>query len=531
MRVFLSLCLVCLSTPAFALAPPCNSGTVYEDRNGNGQRDAGEHGLAGIRVSDGQHIVSTDAQGAYHLGVDGVRSSFVIKPAGYRAALRPDGLPDTWRTIQYQTPPTLRFGGVPQAFPMCRDYGLQRERKPAKAMDVLLFGDPQPKSTIDVGYYERDIVAPLVGHTPARLGLTMGDLVNDDLSLYPALKAVDAKLGLPWLHTPGNHDLDFDAVRDEDSLQSFRQAFGPDTYAWEEPQANFIVLDDVIYRPGQKPAYVGGLREDQFAFLEAYLAGADPGRLLVISVHIPFFDDAAPGVETFRRADRTRLFGLLRKFPRVLLLSAHTHAQKHYFHGPENGWLGAQPLHEFNVGAACGAYWSGVKDADGIPSATMADGTPNGYAVLSLTAKDYRLRWFPARGPESAQIGLHAPKVLRRGAYPAYGVFANYYMGDAQSRVEYRIDEGEWKPMVRVVQADPAMLAENIADDLAPGLRGFDRSPEAEASVHLWRGALPTTLAAGEHRIEVRAFDRWRGEVRASSSYRLDETGAGAGNR
>ncbi len=68
---------------------------------------------------------------------------------------------------------------------------------------------------------------------------------------------------------------------------------------------------------------------------------------------------------------------------------------------------------------------------------------------------------------------------------------------------------------------DPALLAENMRDDLADGLRGYDRSPEAEPSPHLWRGALPTKLEAGEHVIEVRAFDRWRGEVRASARYRL----------
>ena len=42
-------------------------------------------------------------------------------------------------------------------------------------------------------------------------------------------------------------------------------------------------------------------------------------------------------------------------------------------------------------------------------------------------------------------------------------------------------------------------------------------------SAHLWRAALPTRLAAGEHRIDVRAFDRWRGEVTASTSYSLLE--------
>jgi len=54
-------------------------------------------------------------------------------------------------------------------------------------------------------------------------------------------------------------------------------------------------------------------------------------------------------------------------------------------------------------------------------------------------------------------------------------------------------------------------------------LRGFDRSPEAAVSPHLWRGALPTKLAAGVHQVDVRAFDRWRGEVTATTRYTLLE--------
>ena len=64
-------------------------------------------------------------------------------------------------------------------------------------------------------------------------------------------------------------------------------------------------------------------------------------------------------------------------------------------------------------------------------------------------------------------------------------------------------------------------VLENMRDDVADALRGYDRSPEAEASPHLWRGALPTDLPEGEHAVEVRAFDRWRGERSARTSYRL----------
>ena len=389
---------------------------------------------------------------------------------------------------------------------------------------VLVFGDPQVKSAREVDYYRRDIVEPLRGRHGAQLGITLGDVVDDVPALHPVVKAETARLGIPWLYAPGNHDVDPDATDDAGSLRSFNREIGPDTFIRETGLANFVVLDDVIVLPGRKPAYIGGFREDQFLLLEARLPKLRKDRLLVLAMHIPLFEEA--GKDSFRDEDRARLFALLKPFPHVLVLSAHSHAQRHVFHDADDGWQGATPLHEYNVGAACGSYWSGVEDAAGIPDAMMADGTPNGYAVLTVKpGGDYALAWHNARDATDSQIGLHAPKVLRRGAYPAWGVFANVYMGMDDTRVEYRVDDGEWMPMKRVLQPDPALLVENMRDDLSEALRGYDRSPEAEPSPHLWRAALPTKLEAGEHRIEVRAFDRWRGEVRASTTYRLEEAG------
>lgn len=520
----LILCLMLLaSLPSAARVAGCNAGVVFEDLDGDGRRDRNEPALAGVLVSDGQRLVRTGADGRWSLPIDGDHTVFVIKPAGFAFPTGADGLPVFWRHVQPRTGPSLRFGGIPAARPRCHDFALRRARPSDDTLEVLVFADPQPKTARDVGYYGRDIVGPLAraanGGPAADLGLTLGDVVSDNLALYPAMNRLTASLRTPWLHAAGNHDLDFDAATDEDSLRSFRRTFGPDTFAWEEPQASFIVLDDVIWRPGQSPAYVGGLRESQFAFLEAYLATQPRDRRIVLAAHIPFFDE--PGRETFRRADRERLFALLAPFEKVLLLTGHGHVQRHHRHGPADGWHGGGTLHEYNVGAACGGYWSGPFDAEGLPDSRMSDGTPNGYATARFTADGgYDLRWHVARGQGEA-LHLHAPRVLRQGAYPAAGVYANVYMGEADTRVEYRIAGGEWRPMARVDEADPALRWENLQDDTSPTLRAYDRLPEAEASTHLWRGRLPTDLAEGEHLVEVRAFDRWRGEVRASVVYRL----------
>lgn len=534
--------LLAIALPAGATASDdvaCSGGLVFADANGNGRRDHGEAGIAGVAISNGRVVERTDADGRYMLAPSPDYPLFVVKPATHVPGRRADGLPDHWRGAGDGV---SGGAGARECRPFALvPYGPSPNR--SEALDVLVFGDPQVKSKTDVGYFERDIVEPLMrdvaidmGHgfgrfhfkgLAADLGLSLGDIVDDALSLYPDVIAATTRLGVPWLHAPGNHDLDLAAGTDAASLATFRHHFGPDTFAWEEPEATFVVLDDVIHLPGGRPAYIGGLREDQFQFLDAYLPSVPRDRLLVLALHIPLFDTGGRG--TFRAADRQRLFDRLAQFPKVLVLSAHSHVQQHVWHGADAGWAGDSPLHEYNVGATCGAFWSGAPDEAGIPDATMADGTPNGYARLRvMKSGDYTLAWHPARlgtgGTARTQaMHLHAPRVLRRGAYPAWGVYANIYMGDADTRVEYRVGSGEWRPMRRVEQPDPTLLAENARDDASDVLRGFDRSPEAKPSSHLWRGALPTDLGAGEHRVQVRAFDRWQGEQRAELSYRLDE--------
>lgn len=522
--ILLSL-LLCLPAVTFADAAVQVNGLVFEDRNGNAQRDADEPGIVGVKLSNGSDIVRSDASGRYRIAVASGQTVFVIKPPGYRLPLGDDALPAFWRHHLPEGSASLRYAGIaPTALDAAGwDVPLQIDPPSQQAFEMLIFGDPQPKSLLDVDYYARDIVDPLIGNHTARLGISLGDIVDDDLSLYPAMKAVTARLGLPWLHVAGNHDLDFDAPHDAQSLHSFRAAFGPDTFAWEDSDISIVGLDNVIYLSGQQPGYIGGLRADQFEFLAAYLATLPKQRLLVLAAHIPFFDTRSER-ETFRHADRERLFAMLQEFEQVLLLTAHSHVQQHVVHDAASGWKGATPLHEYNVGAACGGFWGGTKDSDGIPDAMMADGTPNGYARLRLLADGrYALQWLAARAPHDQQIALHAPQVLRRGSYPAVGVYANVFMGMPETRVEVRIGDAEWSAMQRVLRVDPRVVRENLLDDMAGQLRGFDRTPEAVASTHLWRATLPTDLAVGEHRIAVRAELPWQGWVSAAVDYRLED--------
>ncbi len=502
--IIFSSCLLGFSPlKAFAL-PPVIEGVVFDDRNSNGVLDKSEPGIADVAVSDGQTIVRTDAKGHWLLYPSEATMVFVIKPDGWNVPTSETGLPDFWLNVHSER----ANQGI--QFALQKKSKNQNKTESIKnKLDLLIFGDPQPKNNQDVGYYEKDIVEPLIGKTQASLGISLGDIVHGNLSLYPAMNKVTRRLNTAWLHVSGNHDRDYGAANDENSLETFSKYYGPDTFAWEESGVSVIVLDDVIHEPnsGVPAKYVGGLRESQFQFLQTYLSLLPKARRIIIAMHIPVFDaDANPDKDTFRDVDRQRLFSLLQDFDNPLLLTAHAHTQRHVFYDAKSGWKGKLPLHEYNVGAACGAFWSGVKDAEGIPDALMQDGTPNGYARLHWLEKESpKLSWQVARAPASKQMQLFAPKVLRQKAYPAFGIFANVFMGMYDTPVEFRIDGSDWKPMLRIEAMDPTVVEQNIIDARSAQLRAYDLMSEAVISQHLWRVAAPTNLAVGKHQIEVRA--------------------------
>jgi hypothetical protein len=519
LKATLSLFFLGLASASVYALPPVIEGIVFDDRNSNGVLDKSESGVADVSVSDGHTIVRTDAKGHWLLYPSEATMVFVIKPDAWQLPITETGLPDFWVDVHSEH----ANRGIQFALHKNPDKPKHTESSKNK-LNLLIFGDPQPKNSQDVSYYEKDIVEPLIGQKKASLGISLGDIVHGNLSLYPAMNKVTKRLNTHWLHVSGNHDRDYGAASDEQSLGTFSRYYGPDTFAWEESGVSIVVLDDVIHEPnsGTPAKYVGGLRESQFQFLQTYLNRLPKSRRIILAMHIPVFDaDTNPDVDTFRDADRQRLFSMLFGFDGVLLLTAHTHKQRHFFHDAKNGWKGHKPLHEFNVGAACGAFWSGVKDAEGIPDTTMQDGTPNGYARLSWSENTTpKLSWQVARASPENQMRLFAPKALRYKSYPGFGVYANVFMGMTSTPVEYRIDNAEWKPMSRAESLDPSVLELNVLDARSDKLRGYDLTPEAQPSMHLWRGSLPTDLAIGEHLVEVRANldDHWFSDV---VTYRL----------
>jgi hypothetical protein len=472
---------------ATASAAPVH-GAVFEDRNANGVRDAGEPGLAQVGISDGAAVVLTDATGQYAFTARDGATLFMIKPGGWRPPVNAQQLP-----LFYGRP--APDGAV--------DFPLRRAEEPDH-FRVLLFADPQPASATEVGYFDRTVVDGLAGTREFAFSVTLGDVVNDRHELYGLLVKSMARIGLPSYNVPGNHDLDLGAADDRRATASFEERFGPSTYAFHYGRTLFVALNDVRFLGG--PRYVGGLREDQFTFLANLLRVTPRDDLVVLMMHIPWFYPNPLNAETFRPADRARLFALLQDRPHNLWLSGHTHYQRHVFYGAADGWHGAQPLHEYNVAAACGSFWGGPADANGIPIATMADGTPQGYGLLTVEGAEVRMEYRAARHPADFQIGLHAPVAVKpRTGYISY--YANVFNGHEGWAIESRVDGRVWNAMRRVIDWDPAYAKLYLDQDARTTPLATPRLPDPAVCYHLWRAYLPADLAIGTHAIEVRATD------------------------
>lgn len=463
-----------------------STGYVFDDRNGDGRRSPGEPGIASVAVSNGVDVALTDSQGFFRLADRAGSRVFVVKPRGWAPPLGADNLPRFYAT---------------QAGPTAVDFPLRRAQEPDDVR-VLVLTDPQPSSDAEAGYLARGLLARLGRRTDCLFGVTLGDVVYDRPDLFGRVNALLAGVGIPWYSVPGNHDLVLGTPNEAAAIAPFESVYGPSTYAFHAGPALFVALDDV--RPLGGPRYIGGLRPDQLEFLGNVLKTAPAEEWVVLMMHIPLFQPYPSGPETFRAADRQRLFSLLRDRPHVLILSGHTHYQRHVMHGAQDGWSGRQPLHEYNVAAACGGFWGGPRNQDGIPVSTMWDGTPPGYAVVAFKGGTVTLDYFPALLPADHQIELHAPAaVAPHQGYVSF--YANVFNGYDGWTVQARVDDRGWMPMALTLGWDPSYAQAYLAQDSTRIPPQGPRLPDPVVCYHLWRGMLPADLAPGAHVLQVRA--------------------------
>ena len=239
---------------------------------------------------------------------------------------------------------------------------------------MAFVGDPQVDNATQLGYARTGVLNELRGRGDLDLVIFLGDLVNDKMELLaPMTESLDS-LGCPWLAVPGNHDRDVYRDGRARDLSSWRRATGYVDTSFVMKGIRFILMNDV--RTVGRAGYEAGWSEAQKIWLADILSRCPSGQRIVLAAHIPF--------EEMHAGDT--LSRLLAGKENLLLVTGHTHQ---VLRRTIN--IGGREVESLGVGAACGSWWRGFKDARGVPDALMNCGSPRGYFVCDFSRSGYRL--------------------------------------------------------------------------------------------------------------------------------------------
>src|SRR5690606_23990612 len=188
---------VMLVSASMLYAQSTVTGYVYNDANGNGKRDRREKGVSGVAVSNGIEVFATDADGRYELPLGDDNIIFVVKPAGYAVPVDESNLTKFYYIHKPNGPPTLKYGCVARTvrLPKSVDFPLIEKQEPTD-FTALVFGDPQPYTDEDMENFNRAVVAEVKGIRNVAFGLSLGDLVGDNLSMHKPYLKTTAQIGV-----------------------------------------------------------------------------------------------------------------------------------------------------------------------------------------------------------------------------------------------------------------------------------------------------------------------------------------------
>jgi hypothetical protein len=285
MRRFLSgLVALVAAVPTAAVSQAINErlaevtrieGLVYEDRNGDGRRDAGEPGLSGIAISDQVQVVLTDESGRFVMDARGYGLVFLSQPDGYavngpfwRAA---DGTPIEFGLTS--SPSLSAFTFVHASDMHFSEANIHRMRRLREMVDSL-----QPDFVLLTGDLLRDAL-----RVPEEVARGYYELLESELSQY----------SVPVFTVPGNHEK-FGIERHQSLVSAahplygnrmYRHYLGPNYFSFTYGGVHFLGLDTVDY---SDLWYHGHVDDLQLEWITADVAALPPDMHLVIFNHIPF---------------------------------------------------------------------------------------------------------------------------------------------------------------------------------------------------------------------------------------------------
>lgn len=300
-----------------------------------------------------------------------------------------------------------------------------------RVLRVALVGDPQVDDSTEMSYARRSVYRELRGRRDLDMCIFLGDLVNDNMSLLPESVGVVDSLPYQCFMVPGNHDRDVyrgpkSSMYRRRDLSTWRKAVGYVDTSFVRGNVRFVLMNNVRHSDSGMTDYVGGFTERQKHWLDSVLnrgVGETRGRkplrvcgtpaLTILATHIPFS----------QMKGRDSILALIPDISRLLFVSGHTH-----FVSRDDS------IPELIAGAACGSWWRGVRDSDGIPYALQSCGSPRGYFVADIHRNGtYVLSYKCIGRPASEQLSAWA--VPNDSTGRSYRLYINVFGGSSDGVV------------------------------------------------------------------------------------------------
>lgn len=420
-------------------------------------QDENGRGIAGVVVNDGFNFTKTDSKGAWTLNTDTTESKYVSisVPSAYSLPQH-DGLADGY----YVPVKGLSSAGGKH------DFTLSKRAKAADNFYYIAVSDPQVRNAHEMKRWRQEAVADLttvidsLKRSREVVGMTLGDLVFDQMPLFDEYKTSLKNTGATFFQCIGNHDFD-KSYQDLHNMAKgtpvyaemvFNRYFGPTDYSFNIGKAHVITIKNLNYVGNR--AYIECITGDQIAWLKKDLSYVPKGSLVILNMHAAAWNKVENG-GNLRNADALK--DVLKDY-NVHVFDGHTH----FFQNNEV----APNLYEHNIGAACGAWWAGWVNQCG---------APNGYMIVDVNGD--KLKWHYKGTRRSLSYQFH---LYNKGEFTAQNSFvvANIWDWDSTCKAVWYQDGKLMGDMEQFTGSD---------EERASQFKDRSRAPK---TAHLFR-ALP----------------------------------------
>ena len=383
--------------------------------------------LEGVVVSDGLLTTVTDKNGHYFLdsNLEDAKFIWVSIPSGYKAPSDANGLPQFYHRIS-----ALERGKGE----VVADFTFNPIAGDPNRYTILIGADLQPRaktSTYDrIAFHSLDVAEDFyldMHETTAAItdrevyGMILGDIVHENMSLFPNYVKGVKSIGLQMFNVIGNHDHDYSAATDVEAARKFEEYFGPSYYSFNIGKQHFVVLDNIIMAVAdgkvQKDGYAYGLTDREWQWMSNDLKHVAKTTTIMVASHNPLFKKDSANTEFQNQSEHGSDYAnLLKQYSKVHAWAGHTHRSFNYVYSSFNS---LKNIEVHTLARSTGELWTNEYNAYG---------TPRGYTVVDVDGDNISWYFKPTTYQQAKFIGNdystvgQPPYTLRQWNYDDNGV-------------------------------------------------------------------------------------------------------------